>query len=166
MAQIVVRRARPGDGEAMVRIHGEMAAYYGGLAPRHFQVPVLDGLAAELDAELANVPATELHLVAEDDAEIVGALAARLLEPEPGAERQIAPDLGATRLRIDYLATAETHRRRGIGVRLVEAAEEWGRGQGATVAETWTYRPSPLSMPFWTGRMAFEERSVNLRKRL
>ena len=50
--------------------------------------------------------------------------------------------------------------------RLVEAAEAWGRERGATVAETWTYRASPLSWPFWDSGMGYEERSVSLRKPL
>jgi len=163
---MTVRKARLGDGEALARIHRDMAAYYTNLAPHHFQMPTLDGLAHELDAELGNPDNSTLNLVAELDGEVVGALAARILAPEEGAERQIAPDLGETRLRIDYLATAEAHRRHGVGTRLVPAAEAWGRDSGATIAETWTYHDSPLSVPFWERRMGYEERSVNLRRRL
>jgi GNAT superfamily N-acetyltransferase len=71
-----------------------------------------------------------------------------------------------TRLRIDCLATAANRRRGGVGTRLAEAAEAWGRRHGATLAETWTYEGSPLAMPFWTERVSFEVRSVNLRKPL
>jgi GNAT superfamily N-acetyltransferase len=166
MARITVREARLGDGEALTRIHGNMAAYYADLAPNHFRTPVLDGFAEELDVEMESTDHTTLHLVAEVDGEVVGALVARLLPPEDGAERQIAPDLGETRLRIDYVATDAAHRRHGVGSRLVEGAETWGRDSGATVAETWTYHRSPLSMPFWEQRMGYEERSVNLRKPL
>jgi GNAT superfamily N-acetyltransferase len=80
---------------------------------------------------------------------LAGGLVARVLAPEPGAGREISPDLARTRVRIDYLAVDEPHRRTGVGARLVEAAETWGRERGATVAETSTYRASPLSMPFW-----------------
>jgi ribosomal protein S18 acetylase RimI-like enzyme len=100
-----------------------MAAYYADLAPHDFQMPMLEGFAEELDAEAARTDDTTLHLVAEVDGEVVGALVARLLPPEDGAERQIAPDLGETRLRIDYVATDDAHRRHGVGTRLVETAE-------------------------------------------
>jgi GNAT superfamily N-acetyltransferase len=163
---MTVRRSRPGDGEAIARIHRDMTAYYTDLAPHHFQMPMLDGFAHEVDAELGNPDDRVLHLVAELNGEVVGALVARLLTPDEGAERQIAPDLGETRLRIDYLATDEAHRRHGVGTRLVQAAEAWGRDGGATVVETWTYHRSPLSVPFWEQRMGYEKRSVNLRKRL
>jgi len=166
MARITVRARRPGDGEALTRIHRDMAAYYADLAPHDFQMPMLEGFAEELDAEAARTDDTTLHLVAEVDGEVVGALVARLLPPEDGAERQIAPDLGETRLRIDYVATDDAHRRHGVGTRLVETAEAWGRDGGATAAETWTYHRSPLSVPFWEQRMGYNERSVNLRKRL
>ena len=83
-----------------------------------------------------------------------------------GAEYAFTRDLFAPRLRIEYLATAAAHRRAGVGTALVEAAEAWGREQGATVAELTTYHRSPLAMPFWTERAGYAERSVNLRKEL
>jgi GNAT superfamily N-acetyltransferase len=141
-----------------------MAAYYAALAPEHFHEPALDGFAEELDAELGAADAGVLRLVAEVGGEVAGALAARVLAPADGAEREISPDLTHTRVRIDYVAVDEAHRRHGVGARLVEAAEAWGRDAGATVAETWTYHRSPLSLPFWERGMGYEERSVNLRK--
>ena len=62
--------------------------------------------------------------------------------------------LGATSLRIEYLAVAATRRRQGVGTRFVEAAEAWGRAAGATISETTTYHGSPLSVPFWGERMS------------
>jgi GNAT superfamily N-acetyltransferase len=166
VAVITVRDARPGDGAALARIHAQMATYYAALAPEHFHVPDLAGFAEEIDAALGEPDPEVRHLVADVDGEVAGALVARVLAPEPGAEREISSDLAQTRLRIDYLAVDESHRRDGIGKRLVEDAEAWGRARGAAVAETWTYRGSPLSMPFWQDGMGYEERSVNLRKPL
>jgi GNAT superfamily N-acetyltransferase len=62
------------------------------------------------------------------------------------------------------VVTAEAHRGRGHAARLVEAAEAWGREHGATVAETWTHDRDRV--PFWKGRLAYAEESVNLRKPL
>jgi GNAT superfamily N-acetyltransferase len=163
---ITVRDARPGDGAALARIHGQMATYYAALAPGHFRLPDLAGFAEEIDAAVASPDPDARHLVAEADGEVAGALVARVLAREPGAAREIASDLACTRLRIDYLAVDERHRRAGVGARLVEDAEEWGRDRGATVAETWTYRASPLALPFWQAGMGYEERSVNLHKPL
>jgi GNAT superfamily N-acetyltransferase len=163
---ITVRHARPGDGAALARIHSEMATYYAALAPDHLQVPDLDGFAEEVDAALGSTDRAVRDLVAEVGGEVAGALVARLLAPEDSGKREISPDLGQTRLRIDYLAVDANHRRQGVGAQLVAAAEAWGREAGATVAETWTYQRSPLSVPFWEHGMGYEERSVKLRKAL
>jgi GNAT superfamily N-acetyltransferase len=166
MTRIVVRETRPGDGRAIARIHADMARYYLELAPEYFQMPALDGFAEELDAEAATIDSATLRLVAGLDGEVVGALLARLLPPEDTAARQISRDLTQPRLRIDYIAAAQASRRQGAGSRLVEAAEAWGWRAGAKIGETWTYHRSPLSAPFWTDRMGYEERSINLRKPL
>ena len=164
MEPITVREARPGDKEALARIHAEVARYYLDLAPDYFQV--LERFAEQLGSEAAAIDSATLHLVAEAEGQVVGALVARLLLPEDAAKREIAPELGATSLRIEYLAVAAASRRQGVGARLVEAAEAWGRAAGATIAETTTYHGSPLSVPFWGEHMSYEELSVNLRKPL
>lgn len=147
-------------------MHRELAAYYVGLAPSHFRMPDLEGLAAELDRDLETEDEEMLHLVAEVDGEVVSALLARLLPPVEGARREIDPDAGEPRLRIEYLVTDETHRNQGLATRLVEAAEGWGRDRGATVSETRTYHRGSLAVPFWQERMDYEERYVGLRKPL
>jgi GNAT superfamily N-acetyltransferase len=164
--RIVVRRARPGDAEALVRIHRDMGEHYADLTPELFRRPDLTGFAEVLEAELIEDDPNALQLVAEVDGAVVGSLDARLLPPSAGAEHAFARDHFVPRLRIDYLATAASQRRSGVGTALVEAAEAWGRERGATVAELTTYHRSPLALPFWTERAGYAERSVNLRKEL
>ena len=48
----------------------------------------------------------------------------------------------------------------------MEAAEERGRAQGATVALTDTNIRSDLSLPFYENRMGYERRAAILRKTL
>jgi GNAT superfamily N-acetyltransferase len=143
MEEISVRDALPADAEGLARVHADVARYYDERGPHYFD----EG---------------ELRLVAEVEGEVVGALAARLLEPVTVDGRREEE----TRLRIDYLATAADRRRAGIGTRLVEAAESWGRGVGATIAETTAFRGSALSIPFWEDRMGYEELPMTLVKRL
>jgi ribosomal protein S18 acetylase RimI-like enzyme len=164
MEPITVRAARRGDEQAFARIHAEVARYYLDLAPDYFQL--LEPFAEQLATEAPASESTALHLVAEVEGQAVGALVARLLAPEDAAKREITPESQATRLRIEYLAVAAASRRQGIGTRLVEAAEASGRAAGATIAETTTYQGNPLSVPFWGGRMSYDELSVNLRKPL
>jgi GNAT superfamily N-acetyltransferase len=145
MEEISVRDAQPADAEALARVHADVARYYDERGPHYF-----DG--------------GQLRLVAEIDGEVVGALTARLLEPVTGGTDGRSEV--ETRLRIDYLATAAASRRAGIGTRLVQAAESWGRKVGATIAETTAFRGSALSIPFWEDRMGYEELPMSLEKRL
>src|SRR5215212_3543269 len=131
--EIVVRQMRAGDGPALAEIHSQMARYYAELAPADFEMPVLDGLAEELDAELGGAPTPDIRLVAEIGSEIAGSLFARLVSPAPGAERDIARDLRERRLRIEYVATAAAHRRRGVATALVQAAETRARDRKSVV---------------------------------
>jgi GNAT superfamily N-acetyltransferase len=145
MEEIIVREAQPADAEALARVHADVARYYDERRPHYFD----EG---------------QLRLVAEVEGEVVGALTARLLEPVTvGGD---ATGDAEKRLRIDYLATAAASRRAGIGTRLVEAAESWGRRVGATIAETTAFRGSALSIPFWEDRMGYEELPMSLEKRL
>ena len=107
-----------------------------------------------------------LSLVAEVDGEVVGSLEAELVPPLESARYQMVPELGQTRLFINYVGTAQPHWRRGVATRLVEAAEAWGRSAGATIALCDTYLGSPVSLPFWEQRMGYSPRSVRLRKSL
>jgi len=166
MSGMLIRRAQAGDGEALARIHADMAAHYAELAPDRFRRPDLDGSAAILDADVAAEDDAALDLVAEVDGAVVGTLYARLIEPAEHARYAYAPDVEARRVRIEYLATLTEHRRAGAGTALVEAAEAWGRERGATVAETTAYHRGGISMPFWTVRAGYEERTMNLRKPL
>jgi len=162
---IEVRRARKSDAAALVRIHADMGAYYAELAPELFHDPDLQGFELVLEDEIGD-DLLALQLVAEVDGEVVGSLDARLLLPPAEAQFAFTRDLFAPRLRIEYLATAAAHRGTGVGTALVEAAEAWGREQGATVAELTTYQDSPLAYPFWTERAGYAPRSINLRKEL
>ena len=145
MEEISVREAQPADAEALARVHADVARYYDERGPHYFD----EG---------------QLRLVAEVEGEVVGALTARLLEPVTAGGD--ARGEAEKRLRIDYLATAPASRRSGIGTRLVEAAESWGRRVGATIAETTAFRGSALSIPFWEDRMGYEELPMSLEKRL
>jgi GNAT superfamily N-acetyltransferase len=164
---ITVREARPGDGAGIARAHLDSAAYYVRLAPDVFRMPDEDGLVAFVEPRAdAGSSDSSLELVAEVTGQIAGHLEAQLLPPDATARWQILPDLGATRLVINALATADAYKRRGVATRLVEAAEAWGREHGASVAVCDTYLNSPVSVPFWEGRMRYARRSIVFRKPL
>ena len=163
---IVVRPARPGDGQDIARNGVECTRYYRDLIPDDFRLPDQEGLADWVDSWLPADGESELALVAESEGQVIGYLEARIEQPLEAARFQSNPDLGETRLFINYLVTAPAFWRRGVGRRLVEAAEEWGRGRGATVAICDTHIGSPVSLPFWEDGMGYRRRAVVLRKPL
>src|SRR3954452_2347167 len=110
-----LRPARPGDEHGLVAVHEELGDYYAELAPQHFRRPDVDGLAAELAAELREPRADELVLVAEGDGQIVGAVRASLVRPPADAAREVVRDVASVRVRIDYVVRQADRRGQGVG---------------------------------------------------
>jgi GNAT superfamily N-acetyltransferase len=73
---------------------------------------------------------------------------------------------GELRVVVDALGVEERYRRRGVATRLMQAVEGWGREQGATLVSLETDIASPVSMPFYERRMAYQKRAVIFQKRL
>jgi GNAT superfamily N-acetyltransferase len=163
----LIRDYRDGDAAGIAQISRDNARFHVGLAPDYFKVPDEDGFVEliEKDAEWRDA-SDNLALVAELDGEVAGYLEATVHAPLETARWQAQRDLGETRLAINFVGTAEAHMRKGVGTRLVEAAEAWGRSQGATVAVCDTYIDSPLSVPFWELRMGYTRRAIVFRKPL
>jgi GNAT superfamily N-acetyltransferase len=126
-----------------------MGTYYAQLDPEVFQVPGADGLAEWLEERLHRpISEDRFMLVAEREGEIVGTISAFIEETLEVAPRQIMRDLSCRRLTVNVLGVRTGYWRQGIGKRLLEAAEEWGRRRGATVALLDTYIHSPVFLPF------------------
>jgi GNAT superfamily N-acetyltransferase len=146
----VVRPARSADAEALARVWIDAARYYAKLDPARFQVPEMTP-AVSAFRESINAPPTahKVLLVAEVRGRVTGLVSAHVEHPITNARVQLLRDLSTTRLFIDAVAVAEVDRRSGIGTRLIHAAEEWGRGQGASLVLLDTYVESPISLPFF-----------------
>ena len=167
MAEVLLREFRAGDGTGIAALIRENAAFHVELAPDYFRHPDEDGLVelVETDSEWRASP-DHLALVAEVGGEVAGYVEATLQPPHETARWQSQRDLGETRLHISFLGTADRFKRAGVGTALVEAAESWGREQGAAVAICDTYIASPLSVPFWEERMGYTRRAIVFRKEL
>jgi GNAT superfamily N-acetyltransferase len=161
-----IRRAVAADAAAIARTHSDNAAYYAGLAPDLFRRPDEDGLVEFVEPTPADNSERSLLLVAEVEGEVVGHLFAELFTPRDADRYQSPVELSEVRLLVQALSVLKSHWRRGVATALVEAAEEWGRERGATVALCDTWPESPVSLPFWTRRMGYATRSVRLSKRL
>jgi GNAT superfamily N-acetyltransferase len=167
MDEIVVRPAQPGDGTALAQSWLDACSYYAALDPDLFQVPANQGLVAWVEERLARRrPPDTIWLVAEVDGQAVGDIHARLDRPMPDAGRQLVQEVGQLRVFVNALAVQAAYRRRGVGTRLLEAVEGWGRQQGATLISLDTFIDSPLSVPFYERRMGYQRRAIIFQKRL
>jgi GNAT superfamily N-acetyltransferase len=163
---VTVRPGRPGDGAGISRAWLSAAAYYSGLDPEHFQVPRAEGLAESWDNQFTRPDDGSLHLVAEVDGQVVGWLWARIQPPGPNASAQLTREHGWTRLEIASLIVDRDYWRSGAGTALLEAAEAWGRVQGAQVVTLDTYAHSPVSVPFYEDHMGYQRRAIVFQKSL
>jgi GNAT superfamily N-acetyltransferase len=145
----------------------DAAQHFAELDADAFRVPPADGLVTWFE-ELLQRPRSgdTVWLVAEVDGRVVGSVSARLERPTEDAARQLLRDLGRVRLYVNALGVEEAYRRRGVGARLMQAVEEWGRDKGAVRSVLTTYHASPLSVPFYEQRMGYDRRSIVFEKRL
>jgi GNAT superfamily N-acetyltransferase len=159
---IQIRPPRPGDGEGMARVWLSAGAYYADLDPAHFQVPSADGLAEsfEADIEATSETSDKLRLVADWNGQVAGWLTARIQQPAANPAHQLVRDLGWIRLMVDALVVDQALWRRGTGTALLEAAESWGRGRGASMVRLDTYVHSTVSVPFYERHMGYQRRSI------
>jgi GNAT superfamily N-acetyltransferase len=165
--EALIREYLDGDARGIVQISRENARFYTGLAPDYFKTPDEDGFVdlIERDGNWRDAP-ENLALVAEVDGAVAGYIEATVHPPLETARWQAQRDLSETRLAINFVGTADAYKRQGVGTMLVEAAEAWGRSNGATVAICDTYLESPLSVPFWERRLGYQRRAVIFRKPL
>ena len=163
----MLREPRADDATAIAQLTVELGLYYSQLAPELFAPVVADGLAewATSDADWYARPST-FAAVAEVDGEVAGYVEASIQEPGENARFDVNRDLRTRHLYISYVATAEAHKRKGVATQLVQAAEDWARSRGVTLALTDTYVDSPQSVPFWEERMGYRPRALRLRKEL
>lgn len=119
-----VRAARASDVDALAQLEADLDALHAKLAPTFFRKP---GVAAGFHFLRALSERDALVLVGEDSGRVMGALLARIVDTP--ADLSL---VSTRRLYIESLMVAVPSRRRGIGSRLLAAAERWGRAHGAT----------------------------------
>jgi ribosomal protein S18 acetylase RimI-like enzyme len=163
-----IRSARAGDGAAVARGWDALGAMLVGLDPATFRRPDASGLDEWMEAELAKDLADDsvITLVAELDGAVVGFVSAELEAPLPDAGRQVAHELARPRGTVHVMAVDEAHRRRGIGTRLLAAAEDALRERGAEVVFLDTHVRNEPGIAMYERRMGYSRRSIRYMKRL
>jgi GNAT superfamily N-acetyltransferase len=165
--QVNIRALQAGDGEGLAQTWLDAAKYYVELNSELFQMPEANGLVQWCEDWIVAEPSENDFLrVAEYDHQIIGFISATLHLPVTDGHRQLVRDVNMTRLMIDALVVQQAYWRHGVGRRLMEVAETWGRSRGAMIALLDTYIDSPVSVSFYEQRMGYQRRAVHFRKLL
>ncbi|WP_349367642.1 GNAT family N-acetyltransferase [Salinarimonas sp.] len=122
MSDLIIREAREGDLEPIVRLHAEDTL--GG----HGDVWSEETRGAYA-AAFQRIVTSEDHalFVAERGAEVVGTFQVSAIPCLTGR--------GATRVKLEAVQVRADQRSRGIGAALIAAAEDWARSRGAAFVE-------------------------------
>jgi ribosomal protein S18 acetylase RimI-like enzyme len=160
---VTIRPAISRDADAIARTYLESAEYHAGLDPERYSAPAAEAILAR-DREGRQHPPLAagggITLVAEFGGEIVGFLDARLDKSPDPMHREM------TYCHIVEIAVSHRHRNQGIGRQLLQAAEDWGRRQGATFASLEYLTANVRAGSFYQQRMGYRPASITAIKRL
>jgi ribosomal protein S18 acetylase RimI-like enzyme len=158
---MTIRPALPGDAEGIARTFLESAEYHAGLDPERYSIPDASAIATRYREGRAHPPdATAVTLVAERDGGIGGFVDVRLERSPDPMHRDILY------CHIVEIAVSAGHQRRGIGKELLEAAEAWGRRQGATFASLEYLAGNTRAARLYQDRMGYRVGALTAVKRL
>jgi GNAT superfamily N-acetyltransferase len=164
-ANIRIRIPQAGDGDGLARTWLDAANYYVKLNSELFQMPDMDGLVQWCEQwTLPSDSEDSLLRIAEYNNQVIGFISATIHLPIKNAHRQFVRDVALTRLMIDALVVQQAYWRHGIGRRLMDVAEEWGKSKGALIALLDTYIHSPVSVSFYERGMKYQRRGLHFRK--
>ena len=162
--EIQIHLPRTGDGAGLVQSWLDAGIYYNQLAPGLFQISEEEGLASWFEDGHLHGHSDELYLVAVCSGQAVGFIEAAIESPIATPARQFVRNLGCYRLNIHVLVVQHAYWRHGIWKKLLAAAEDWGRSQGASMAILNTFIESPVSIPFFEELMGYQRRSIYFQK--
>jgi ribosomal protein S18 acetylase RimI-like enzyme len=141
----------------------ESAQYHAHLDPERYSVPELETISAryqEARQHPADVEEKSITLVAEFNRAMVGFIDVRLERSPDLMHREM------TYCHIAEIAVSTRYQNRGIGEQLLRAAEEWGRGQGATFASLEYHVANTRAAEFYQRRMGYRVAAITAIKRL
>jgi ribosomal protein S18 acetylase RimI-like enzyme len=162
---ISIRTAVPEDAEGITRTFLESAEFHASLEPERYWVPSAEEIAARYREGRQHPPDAEgITLVALADGEtdglkIVGFVDARLEQSLDVMHRDMIFCF------IADIAVNRSYQSQGIGRRLVRAAEEWGREQGAEFASLQYLAANPRAGELYQ-RMGYGVAAIMAIKRL
>lgn len=127
----IVRRAVAEDADGISRTFLESAEHHASLDSERYMVPSAEAIEARYRHGRQHPPEAfgeNITLVAELGGEVIGFIDARLYQPTDAMHREMTYCL------VSEIAVGREHRNQGVGRQLLQAAEDWGRQQGAEFA--------------------------------
>jgi len=162
-AAIKIRSAVSEDADGIARTFLESVEYHAELDPERYSTPALETISSRYREALkhrSRVDSEVITLVAELGGEIVGFIDAGLeRSPDPMHREMIY-------CHIAEIAVRSGHRNKGIGGRLLGAAEDWGRRMGAALASLEYHVANKRASFFYQERMGYHPAAVIAIKRL
>ena len=159
-AAFAIRPAAPQDADGIARLFLESAEYHARLDPERYSIPQLLAISARYRDELQRPSGDKtLTLVAEFDGEIAGFIEARLERSPDAMHREMIY------CHVAEIAVSSHHQNHGVGGRLLQAVEEWGRQQDAEFASLEFHTANELASSFYR-RMGYRSAAITAIKRL
>jgi ribosomal protein S18 acetylase RimI-like enzyme len=160
---ITIRSAVSGDADGIARKFLESAEYHASLDPERYSAPAVETISARYREGRQHPPhaaAGGITFVADLSGEIVGFIDARLEQSLDPMHREM------TYCHIAEIAVSYQHQKQGIGGRLLRAAEDWGRRQGADFASLDYHAANIRASSFYQQRMGYRLAAITAIKRL
>ena len=162
-AAITIRPAVAEDADAIVRIYLDSAEHHASLDPERYWIPAVEMISARYREGRQHPQQTDgesITLVADLGSEIVGFIDARLeRSPDPMHRKMLY-------CHIVEFAVGLAHQSQGIGQRLLQAAEDWGREHGAELASLEYLTANTRAGDFYQQRMGYRPAAITAIKRL
>ncbi len=162
-AAVTIRPAIAADVDGIARAYRESAEYHAGIDPERYLVPPPDVVSALYRDQRNSQAVTEritATFVAEVDGGVAGFVDARLERSPDAMHREIIY------CHIAEIAVLRDYRNRGIGSRLMRAAEEWGRERRAQFASLEYHVANVAAGTFYQRRSGYRVAALTVIKRL
>jgi ribosomal protein S18 acetylase RimI-like enzyme len=158
-----IRPAVPEDADEIARAYLESAEHHAQLDRERYWVPSGEAISVRYRngwQHPSEADGKTITLVADLDGEIVGFVDARIQRSPDAMHRDL------TYCHVAEIAVSNRHQSQGIGARLLRAAEDWGRAQGADFASLEYLAANTRAGVFYQQRMGYHTASITAIKRL
>ena len=160
---ITIRPAVPEDADGIAHTFLESAEYHARLDPERYLVPAIETISARYREGRQHPPdarGQSITLVAVRSGDIVGFVDARLEQsPDPMHRHLIY-------CHVAEIAVSSGYQKQSIGTQMLQAAEAWGRRQGAEFASLEYHLANTRAGLFYRRRMGYCVASMTAIKRL